>query len=156
MNFALFVQLCGIPLLVVMLVLASILTVVAFYLTFAVRRVVLLVAFLPLTLLPIMAGVVSALVGTVGAVGMQIDPSNKTVAEPGFLMLMNMVPLLTGTVAAIPPAVVAIVGRWTLTWRAAGVTLLPRRQEEGSAAETDGKQLLRDTDDYLERLVRPR
>ncbi len=75
------------------------------------------------------------------------------VIEPGFLLLMHLVPVLAGAVAAIPSALISIVSRWALTWNASGVLLFPSNE---SVEEEQDEPLQRDADEYLRQLVRPR
>ena len=153
-NLSLLVQLCGIPLVVVLVGLGLALTAIAIFLTIRVKHVPLLVAFLPLTMLPIMAGVVTALLGTLNSISVQLNPESELAVEPGFLLLMNLVPLLAGIVASIPPALISVVGRWALTWRTSGLQIMPRKASADDDEEDQPPH--QEADEYLRQLVRPR
>ena len=152
MNISLLIQLCGIPLLIVLVGLGLVLTLVACYLTFVVKRVPLLVAFLPLTLMPIMAGAIASLSGIMSTIDAQLNPNPDIAFEPGFLLLINLIPVLAGVVTSIPPAMISIFARWTLTWKASGERLLP---EKTVVEDEEDETMQRDADDYLRQVVRP-
>ena len=96
----------------------------------------------------------TALLGTLNSISVQLNPESELAVEPGFLLLMNLVPLLAGIVASIPPALISVVGRWALTWRASGLQIMPRK---ASADDDDEDQPPhQEADEYLRQLVRPR
>ncbi|TWU03853.1 hypothetical protein [Neorhodopirellula pilleata] len=156
MSLTMFLQICGWPLLIVLAVLSIGLTLIALYLTFSVKRENLLVSFFPLTLLPILVGLVSSAMELVSAVAIPFDSGSDFVLEPVFLLMMNLIPLTAGCLAATLPVVIFVVGRAMLAWRSSGVRLIPEKQPEAGREMTDAEVLHRDTEDYLERLVRPR
>lgn len=156
MSLTMFFQICGWPLLIVLSVLSVGLTVTAFYLTFAVKRENLLVSFFPLNLLPILVGLVSSAQGLVSSVAIPFESEGDFVLEPIFLLMMNLIPLTAGCLAATLPIVIFVVGRSMLAWRASDVRLIPEKKPEMGRELGDAEVLHRDTEDYLERLVRPR
>lgn len=153
MELSLLIQICGIPLLIVLAALGLALTAIAIFLAVRVKNIPLLIAFLPITALPVMAGFFSTLQGVLESISTQLNPNQELVVEPGFLLLMNLVPILAGILVAIPPTLISIGGRWVLTWRASGARLLPQRQ----TVEVEHEEPLeQDAEDYLRKLVRPR
>ena len=155
MNLSLLFQLCGMPLVIVLCLLGLFLTVGALFLAFKVKQIPLLVAFTPLGLLPVMVGVVTAMVMTLSSIEQHLDANSKVISEPGFLLLMNIVPILAGAIVAVPPTMICLVSRWALTWKASGVELFPKK-EESDEKDSFEAQEKRETEDYLRDLVRPR
>ncbi|TWT52724.1 hypothetical protein Pla22_03500 [Rubripirellula amarantea] len=155
MNLSLLTDLCGIPFLVIVCVLGLGLTAVACYLTFKAKHIQLISFFLPLCLLPFFAGIAITAMDAFTSVGMQLDGRSSFVIEPGLMLQMMLVPLLISSIASMIPAMIAMLGRFSLAWQDSGITLFPPAQkpEKSGGYESTMQQ---DADDYLERLVRPR
>lgn len=157
MNLTLILQTCGSIFAVVLATLSFVLTAVAIFLVAKVKRDTLLTAFLPVTTLPVAAGLLVTFLGLVSAIEMQLSQT-EVALEPGFVLLLNLVPLIASIVASLPAALVVVLGRWALAWQASGVRVFPERQvtiEEPDAEETQD-ELRRETNDYLQQLVRNR
>tara|TARA_R110002049_G_scaffold4601_4_gene31840 strand:+ start:68004 stop:68477 length:474 start_codon:yes stop_codon:yes gene_type:complete len=157
MNFSLLVQLCGYPLLILLVILSLSLSLIAFFLVFGAKQEGLLAAFLPLTILPAAAGLMLTFLDMISSIGLQLNENDGATIEPGFLLQMNLIPIVTGFVAAVPPVCIAVVGRWVLAWKASGITLLETTQHDSDRLPEDhDKWVAQEADDYLEKLVRPR
>jgi hypothetical protein len=157
LNLSLLVQLCGLPLVVIVALLSLALTIAACYLLFSVRREELLVAFLPLTGLPALACCFGAWAGALSSISLQLEGQAEVAVDGGLLMQMNLVPLLFGLVACIPPAVIAAVGRWVLAWQASGVELFPGGKHDSATEIIDADTMAaREADEYLEQIISPR
>jgi len=157
MNASLLVQLCGVPLISLLSALSLGLLAFALFLVLRIRRESLLVAFLPVCILPVVAGIFFSLSSTISSISLQLDNGENLGFESGLLLEMNLVPVLTSLLAACPAAVVTITGRWWLAWVASGERLLPEKQENPEQDGTsEDEWVAREADDYLERLVRPR
>lgn len=156
MDFSLVTQLCGLPLIIVLSVLAVLLTIFALTVALKFRRNDLLTAFLPLTALPLAAGLASGLVGSLDSIGMQLDVDTGYDLEPAFLLQMNLVPILVSLVACLPAWLVVVLARWTLAYKLSGVRFRPERPVPPPSAEDQQKWIAREADDYLEKLVRPK
>ncbi|SMP39980.1 hypothetical protein SAMN06265222_101389 [Neorhodopirellula lusitana] len=156
MSISLLFDICGLPLLVVLVLLSSLLSAFFGYLFWRVKIEELFVAFFPLNLLPVMTGVIASTFSLMSAVGMQVDATSELMIEPSFLLMMNLVPMMAGVLAAIPPALIAILGRAWLAWAASGQRLIPDRQHVLDEEVSDENLMRRDTEDYLDRLVRSR
>lgn len=152
----LLIQLCGLPLFICLVALGIVLTGMALYLAISVKQISMLVAFFPLALLPIMVGLVPTLFGTLSAIRIHLNPDIQVASEPGFMLLVNAIPLLAGLVVAIPPALIVVVGRWTLAWKASGLQLMLKREAEPTDAEKEENWKKQEANDYLRDLVRPR
>lgn len=156
MKFSLLLQLCGLPLIIVLAVLASVLTLFVLVLAIRFQRTDLLTAFLPLTALPLAAGLASSLVGSLDSIGLQLDPGTDYEIEPAFFLQMNLVPVLVSIHACLPPFLTAIVARWLLAYRISGVRLFPERAAPPPTDSDQETWVAREADDYLEKLVRPK
>lgn len=157
MSFSLLVDLCGTPLLVVLTILSLALSVMAFCLTFGLKQQMLLIAFMPLAVLPIAAGLATTFFSVVSSIGQQLETDTAVALDSGFLIQMHMVPVLAGMLAAMPPLVIASVGRWMLAWRASGLRLFPTRKQTPETEELNpGDFVKQEAEDYLDKLVRPR
>lgn len=157
MNVAFFIDLCGLPLLVVLIAIEIALVAAACYLFWSARRTDLLTAFLPLTAAPIVAGLSSTLVGLVSSIGLQLNESVDYQIDPGFLLQMNLVPLVASCIVALPAASIAAIGRYWLTWQESGLRLFPEREKKDDDSSTDDRDwVTKEADDYLERLVKAR
>jgi len=157
MNASLLVQLCGLPLIAVLSLLSLALFAFSLFLAFRVRRESLLVAFLPVCILPPIAGLFFSLTSTMSSIRLQLDNGENLGFESGLLLEMNLVPLLASLLAACPAALVAVAGRWWLAWSASGERMLPERKKQTEPDSlSDDAWVAREADDYLEKLVRPR
>jgi hypothetical protein len=153
---SLFLDLIGVPLVVSLCTTTMLLTAFAFFLVFRVKDERLLLAYLPLTSFPLLIGLIAAFIGMMTSISMQLNESNQIAVESGLLLQMNLLPMLAGVVAAIPPMISVVIGRWGLVWKASGVRLLPVKKVE--ATETVDPEVIRrrGAEEYLEKLVRPR
>ncbi len=157
MNLSLLIQICGLPLITVIVVTSLILTLAACYLAFSVKQEDLLVAFLPLTALPAIAALFATFTGTLSSIGLQLDSGTDVAVDAGFILQMNLVPLLVGLLAAVPAALIASFGRWFLAWRASGILLWGQSQPVAESEMVDADEwITKETDDYLSQLTRPR
>lgn len=157
MNLLLLFQLCGLPLVITLSLLCIGTTGFATYLVLHAKRDALLSAFLPITLFPVLAGLLSALLGMVSSVQMKLAASSDIEIESAFLLQMNLVPLFAGLVTSIPAMLVVVLGRWRLAWKASGLHLVsPKVEPDESEVCDERAALARDADEYLERLVQSR
>jgi hypothetical protein len=160
MNLSVLVQVCGVPLLVVIGILATLLVGLAIYLVVVAKLEELLAAFVPLTLLPALAGLLVTFLDSLSSIGLQVDGTADVAMEPGFLMQMNLIPLLTGLVAGTPGMIIAIAGRWALAWRNSGIRWMPERGPDDPSSTGDRAAqeawVAKEADEYLEKLARPR
>ncbi|MDA8744712.1 hypothetical protein N9N28_08775 [Rubripirellula amarantea] len=155
MNLSLLTDLCGIPFLVIVCLLGLSLSAVACYLTFKAKHIQLISFFLPLCMLPFFVGIAITAMDAFTSVGMQLDGRSSFVIEPGLMLQMMLVPLLFSAVVSMIPAMIAILGRLGLAWRDSGITLFPTAPKSEKLGDYEST-IQKDTDDYLERLVRPR
>lgn len=157
MNLSLLFQLCGLPLVTSLSLLCVGTTGFAIYLVLHAKRDALLSAFLPITILPVFAGLLSTLLGMISSVQMKLDATSDIAVESAFLLQMHLVPLFSGAVTSIPAMLVVVLGRWMLAWKASGLRLVPEKAESDEFEVCDERAALaRDADEYLERLVQPR
>ena len=157
MNFSLLVQLCGFPLLIVLSVLSVVLSLVALYLAFGAKQESLLSAFLPMTILPAVAGLLMTFLDMVSSIGLQLDENTGTAIDSAFVLQMNLIPVLTGLVAAVPPACIVIIARWLCAWKASGIKLLePKEADSDTSSDDHERWVANEADEYMEKLVRPR
>lgn len=156
MSLTLMVQLCGWPLLGTMSLVELFLVVMAAYLVFSAKRENLLQAFLPLTAMPVVVGLFNTFVGFMTSIDMQVDETSTYAIDPGFLLQMNLVPLIVGCIFALPSATLCVIGRMLLAWRNSGIKLFPPKPPADEPKNTEAKKFARETDDYLEKLVRAR
>lgn len=155
MSLSLLFGLCGVPLVIVITGLSIMLCVVALYLTFGAKNERLLSAFMPMSLLPAMAGLAATFTSTLLTIASELNAESDVAIDSGLVFQMNMIPLFAGLVMAVPPALIAMVGRWRLAWGESGIELFPKKPKP--IVEIDpATQLGRDAEDYLERLVRQR
>ncbi len=156
MNFSLLIQLCGVPLLLVVLATSVMVTCAACYLVFSVRQENLLVAFLPLTLLPLVPAFFVLFTGTLSSIGLQLDTDSDIAFDSGLALQMNLVPVFLGVLASLPPALVTALGRWMLVWKASGIVLFPPRESAETETIDPETWESKETDEYLDQLIRPR
>ncbi|MEM9365033.1 MAG: hypothetical protein AAGD07_03485 [Planctomycetota bacterium] len=152
------VSVCGMPFLTCVGVLALVITLAAIVLLIRFKHEKLLATFMPLCFLPLIAGLIQSVLAIGSGIGMQLDDSADFVVDSSLLLQMNLLPLLVGAVACVPAFLVTTVGRWQLVWKASGLQLLPERGAEAAAADNDQSDawVENETNEYLERLVRPR
>lgn len=154
------VSVCGVPFLVCLAILALVVSFGALLLLVRFKQEKLMSAYMPFCFLPLMAGLIQSLLAIGSGIGMQMDDSMDFVVDSGLLLQMNLLPLLVGAVACAPALLITTIGRWRLVWKASGLRLLRERASEGATKDGDGDQsgawVEQETNDYLERLVRPR
>ena len=159
MDLSLVFQLCG-WLLVIGLVGAEVILLIAVgYLAFVAKRESLLQAFFPLTLVPVAIGLLNSFIGFVSGIEMQVDENSTDGLDPSFLLQMNLIPLLAGCIAALPAAGLCVASRFRLAWQSSGLRLIPEKPPVEDIEDEDFKErkrVARETDDYLERLVKAR
>ncbi|MCA9140832.1 MAG: hypothetical protein KDB00_28875 [Planctomycetales bacterium] len=158
MNLSRFIQICGLPLFALIAVLSLVLTIVAVLLVVKAKRDFLLSAFLPLCFLPLMLASATSLFSFLSSIEIQLNDNEDAFRDPGLLLTMNLVPVFFGATASFLPAVVTMLGRWSLAWQASGIKLLPERQNresDGGGIDPDA-WVSKEADDYIEQLVRPR
>ena len=153
MSWTTLVLICGWPLVISMVLVEIVLVVAAFYLVFSARRENLLQAFLPFTSVPFIAALCSVLVGIITSIDLQLNETETYALDSGLLLQMNLAPLFVGALVSLPAFGITVGGRWRLLWQASGLRLIPERkpEEEGESQE---KWLSKETDDYIEKLVR--
>jgi hypothetical protein len=157
MNLLLLIQLCGLPLIIIVAGMSLILTAVSCHLAFVSRRDELLAAFVPLTALPLVASMIATLVGNLSSIEMQLDENSTIDVDSALVIQMNLVPLLLGTLAAAPPALIASAGRLSLAHR--GTTTDSRPSRDGtheSGMITPDEWAAREADAYVDQLTRSR
>ncbi|MCC9641724.1 hypothetical protein LOC71_05515 [Rhodopirellula sp. JC740] len=153
------IQLIGLPLAVVLGTLSAILFTLALTLLLRFRNAQVLAAFQPLAWLPVVAGLVSSLTSMLSSIGLQLGEDDAMVGSSSLLLQMSLVPLLASFVASLPAVLVASFGRYLLVWNASGLRWFPAKPETNSntSQELDSDAwVARETDDYLDKLVRPR
>ena len=160
MDLNLLIQICSWPLLIVGGLLSLGLTMFAIVLTTSSKNEDLIRAYLPLTFLPVIAGLCSTMVRTLSSIGMQLSPDTEVAVDPAFLIQMNLVPLLFGFLMAVPPAFVTALGGWRVAWRNNGGKLRSHRTKnkaKDSSTTNDAEfAKARETVDYIDTLVKPR
>ncbi len=157
MNLPLFVQWCGVVFFVVVILTATVLSIAACVLAFVTKKADLLTAFLPLTLTPFAIAASTTLIDLASSIATQLDADSAAI-DPALLLQLNLMQLLVGVVATIPAATITILGRLLLLLGASGVVLVRKRENvnEGPAKFTAEEWVNRETNDYLEKLVRQR
>ncbi|KAA5540470.1 hypothetical protein FYK55_20890 [Roseiconus nitratireducens] len=158
MNVQLLFQICGFPLVAILATVSLGLTLAAVLLSVRVRREDLLRAFLPLCLLPLMVAVGYSLFDSLDSIDVQLNAEDDSLRDSGFLLSMNLIPLQFGAFASTLPALVAMFGRWNLAWQASGIELFRGSDEDNSPDDPldSDAWVQKETDDYLDQLVRPR
>ncbi len=159
MDLSLVFQLCGWPLVIGLVIAEMILLIAVGYLAFVAKREHLLHAFFPLTWIPLAIGLLSSFVGVVGGIGMQVDENSTYGLEPSFLLQMNLIPLFAGCVAALPAATLCVACRFRLAWQSSGMGFIPEKPPVDDVDDEgikERRRVARETDDYLERLVKAR
>ncbi len=155
MSVSLLIDLCGLPLLIVLSTTSLLLTIIAFYLSFSAKQEKLLTAFVPLTVIPVIAGLGTTFSAMLSSVATGLDSEADLGIDSGFLMQMNLIPLLAGMIASVPPAILASIGRWRLAWQESGIELIKKKDDVSKSIKPDA-WLAQETEDYLEKLTRPR
>ncbi|MCC9600604.1 hypothetical protein LOC67_08525 [Stieleria sp. JC731] len=159
MNASLLIQVCGLPLILLLAVLSFGLSIAAILLFFKAKQETLLAAFLPLCFLPVLATISVCLIDLLSSIDRMIGQTDQVRDSAYFVFLLatNLMTVLLGLTASAVPATIAMLGRWALAWQTSGLRLFPERPVDEANDQLDAEAWTnKEADDYLDQLIRPR